>query len=75
MAQSVEHLTLDFGSAHDLTVRETEPRVGPCDDSEKPAWDALSPSLSLPLPQSRALSLALSLSLSLSKINTKRIHK
>ena len=25
VAQSVKHLTLDFGSGHDLTVCETEP--------------------------------------------------
>ena len=28
MAQSVKHLTLDFGSGHDLTVREFKPHVG-----------------------------------------------
>ena len=27
MAQSVEHPTLDFGSGHDLTVCEIEPRI------------------------------------------------
>ena len=28
MAWSVEHLTLDFGSGHDLTVLGMEPRIG-----------------------------------------------
>ena len=28
MAQSVKHLTLDFGSSHDLRGHEIEPRVG-----------------------------------------------
>ena len=42
MAHSVEHLILDFGSGHDLMVRELEPGIGLCADSEEPAWDALS---------------------------------
>ena len=46
MAQSVRHLTLDFGSGHDLTVHEIEPRVGLCIDRTEPAWNPLS----LPLP-------------------------
>ena len=33
VSQSVEHLTLDFGSGHHLTVPETEPHVGFCMDS------------------------------------------
>ena len=37
VAQSVERLTLDFGSGHDLTVREFEPRFGLCADSAEPA--------------------------------------
>ena len=45
MAQSVGHLTLDFGSGHDLPVRGFEPHVGLCADGVEPAWD----SLSLPL--------------------------
>ena len=45
-------LTLDFGSGHDLTVRELEPRVRLRADGTEPAWD----SLSLPLPSSLALS-------------------
>ena len=58
MAQSVELLTLDFGSGHDLTSCELESRIQLCADSAEPAWDSLSPSLFvLPL-----LRLALSLS-------------
>ena len=37
VAQSVERLTLDFGSGHDLTVRGFEPRVGFWADSAEPA--------------------------------------
>ena len=57
MAQSVKCLALDSGSGHDLTVDEFKPRVGLCTDSEKPAWDSLSPSLSAPSLLLRALSL------------------
>ena len=45
---SVKHLTLDFGSGHDLTVHEIEPHIGLCTDSADPAWDSLSPSFSAP---------------------------
>ena len=48
MAESVKRHTLDFGSGHDLTVREVKPRVRLCADSVEPAWDSLSPSLSAP---------------------------
>ena len=48
VAQSVKRPTLDFGSGHDLTVREIQPRVGLCADSVKAAWDSLSLSLSAP---------------------------
>ena len=48
MAQSVKRPTLDFGSGHDLTVRECEPCMGLCTDSTEPAWDSLSSSLSAP---------------------------
>ena len=41
-------LTLDFGSGHDLTVREFEPHFGLCVDSTEPAWDSFSPSMPLP---------------------------
>ena len=44
MAQSVKHLTLDFDSGHDPTVRETEPHVGLCADCAEPASDSLSAS-------------------------------
>ena len=61
-AQSVEHP--DFGSGHDLTAHEFEPRVGPCADSSEPgACFRVCVSLSLcPSP-------AHALSLSLSKVN------
>ena len=39
---------LDFGSGHDLAVREFEPRIGLRADSAEPAWDSLSPSLLAP---------------------------
>ena len=48
MAHLVKHLTLDFGSGHDLTVPGIEPQVRLCTNSEEPAWDSLSPSLSVP---------------------------
>ena len=35
MAQPVKHWPPDFGSGHDLTVPEFEPRDGLCADSEK----------------------------------------
>ena len=50
MAQWVEHLTLDFGSGHDLMVPGMEPGVGLCSDSTEPTWDPLSPSLPAPAP-------------------------
>ena len=37
MAQSVERLTLGFGSGPDLTVRRMEPHVRLCADSLEPA--------------------------------------
>ena len=43
-------MTLDFGSGHDLTVREFEPHIGLRTDSVEPAWDSLSPSLPLSRP-------------------------
>ena len=48
VAQSVKHLTLDFGSGGDLMVQEYEPHIRLCADSVEPAWDSLSPSLSAP---------------------------
>ena len=53
MAQPIKHPTLDFGSGHDLTVREIEPHVRLCADSAEFAWDSLSPSLSAPPPQKK----------------------
>ena len=37
VVQSVKSQTLDFGSGHDLTVREFEPHDGLCADSGEPA--------------------------------------
>ena len=54
VAQSVKPLTLDFGSGHDLLVREIKPRNGLCAEGMGPAWD----SPSLPLPCSLFLSLS-----------------
>ena len=48
MAQSVKHLTLDFGSGRDLTVCELEPHIGLWADIMEPAWDSVSLSLSAP---------------------------
>ena len=57
MAQSVEPLTFDFGSGHDLTVHGFEPRVGLCADSaEQSLLGILCVSLSLSAPLSLALS-------------------
>ena len=62
MAQWVKRPTLDFGSHHDLTVREFEPRVRLCAVTAEPGWDSLSLSLSLCLSDPPLLSLSLSLS-------------
>ena len=71
VTQSVERLTLDFGSGHDLIVREIEPHIRFHADGAEPAWDSLSPSLSA--PPLLALSVSLSLCLSLSKeVNFKK---
>ena len=48
VAQSVKHLTLDFGSGHDLMVYDIKPHIGLCADSVEPAWDSLSPCLFSP---------------------------
>ena len=61
MAQWVKHLTLDFGSGHDLTVYEFESHVGLCADGAEPAWI-----LSLPLSLS-AHACTLSISLKINK--------
>ena len=47
MAQSVEHVTLDFGSGHDVCFLGFELRIGLCTDCADPAWDSLSLPLSL----------------------------
>ena len=49
MAQSVKHLTPDFGSGHDLTVHYSEPPIRLCTDSAETCL-AFSLSLFLPLP-------------------------
>ena len=54
MAQSVERLSLDFGSGHDLTVCEFEPHIELCAGS---LLGILSLHLSLPFPRLRSLSL------------------
>ena len=41
VAQSVEHLSLDFCSGHDLMVVKIEPQAGLCAGSTGPAWDSL----------------------------------
>ena len=58
MAQSVERLTLDSGSGHDLTARGFEPRLVLCADSAEPAWDSLSLSPCLSAPPLLAISLS-----------------
>ena len=58
MTRSVES---DFGSGHNLEVREFEPRAGLAAVSAEPASDPLSPSVSAPLQLACALSLSLSL--------------
>ena len=49
VAQSVKHLTLDFGSGHDLKFHETKLHVWLWADSMELAWDSLSLPLSLSL--------------------------
>ena len=53
VAQSVERLTLDLGSGHDLMVCGFEARIEPWAGSTDPAWDSLSP-----LPRSRMYSVS-----------------
>ena len=68
VAQVVKRPTLGFGSGHDITVCEFEPRIGLHTDSAEPAWDSLCLSLSVSLSLSPPLSLPCLCSLSL-KIN------
>ena len=69
MAQPVKHLTLDFGSSHDLTVHGFELHVGLYADSADPAWDSLSSSVFAPSLLPHECSHSLSLSLCFSKVN------
>ena len=46
VAHWVEHLTLDFGSGHDLTASGFKPRVGLCADRDSLLENSLSLSLS-----------------------------
>ena len=46
VAPLVEHLTLGFGSSHDLAVCGVKSSVGLCTDSTESVWDSLSPSFS-----------------------------
>ena len=48
VAQSIECLTLEFSSGHDLTVLGIEPPMGLCVELEEPAWDSFSPTLPAP---------------------------
>ena len=59
MAHAVKCPTLDFGSGHDLRLREISQLYA---DSAEPAWDPLSPSLSGPPLLAHMLSLSLFLS-------------
>ena len=69
MAQSVKHPTLDFGSGHDLMVRELEPHIGLGADRAETAWDSLS------LCSSPTCGLSLSLSQKKKKSQRKRKMK
>ena len=57
MAHSVKHLTLGYGSGHDLTVCGFSPHIGLYTDSVESAWDSLS--LSAPPLLAHALSFSL----------------
>ena len=50
----------NFGSGHDLTVREFEPCIGLCADSSEPASDSVSHSFSAPPSLMFCLSISLS---------------
>ena len=43
VAQLVKCLTLDFGSDHDLMVREFKPCIWLCADDVEPSWDSIPP--------------------------------
>ena len=57
--QSVKHLTLDFGSDHDLTIHGFQSLVLLCADRAEPAWDPLSPLFSVPPLLTCSVSLSL----------------
>ena len=59
VAPSIEHLTRNFGSGHDLVVREFEPHVRSCADSGS-LLGILSLALSSPPLLTRSPSLSLS---------------
>ena len=62
MAQSTEHLTLDFGSGHGISHGHgMEPHIMVCTGPGAHLGFCLSLSLPLPLPRSHVLSLSLSL--------------
>ena len=65
VAQSVKHLTLDFGSGRDLKVHGIKSQGRFNTDNTGPAWDSLSPSLSAPPPLAHKCACSLLL-----KINT-----
>ena len=73
MSQSVKHQILDLSSGHGLRVCEFKPHDRLCADSEEPAWDSVSPSLSA-CPPAYSLSLSLSLPLKINK-ETLKISK
>ena len=58
MAQSVECPTLDFGSGHDLTVRDIKPHVELSADDADLTWDSLSAPPLLSVSHSLTLSLS-----------------
>ena len=51
-APLIEGPTPDFGSGHDLVVREFKPRIRLHADDAEPAWDSLPPFLCPPPPLS-----------------------
>ena len=66
--RSVKCPTLDFGSGHDLMIREFQSHVGLCTDSVKPAWDSFSPSFSAPPLHSLKINKILKMYISESRI-------
>ena len=71
-AQSVKCLSLDFGSGHDLTVLEFEPRIRLCADSAEAARDSRSPFSRSPFSFFLSFFLSLSLSLKTNKLKRTR---